>query len=76
MKQFGKELKNLRTRKRRKKIPRRNQKLRARKKRPKKLRTRKNPRTKKRRRKNSRRWNGVRQTMTSLRVLDVEGIEE
>ena len=31
---------------------------------------------KKRRRKNSRRWNGVRQTMTSLRVLDVEGIEE
>jgi len=31
---------------------------------------------KKRRRKNSRRWNGARQTMTSLRVLDVEGIEE
>jgi large subunit ribosomal protein L21 len=31
---------------------------------------------KKRRRKYSRRWNGARQTMTGLRVLDVEGIDE
>ena len=31
---------------------------------------------KKRRRKNSRRWNGARQTLTGLRVLNIEGLDE